>query len=112
MLFLIDENISIEVITFLSAKGYDVKAVPSGLNNGEVIKLAHKEQRILLTHDVHFSNILLYDPKKYFGIIRIRIHPPDANKIIVAVDALLDKIKNIDIRGKLIILEEKDFRIR
>lgn len=112
MKFLIDENIRKEITEFLTNTGHDLKVVATGLKNGEIILLAKKEKRILLTHDVHFSNILLYNPKDFFGIIRIRIHPPDANKIITALDALIKKIENINIQGKLIILEENDFRIR
>lgn len=112
MQFLVDENVSKEIMDFLSANGHDVKPVLPGSKNGEVKKLAQQEKRTLLTHDVHFSNILLYNPKELYGIIRIRIHPPNPNKIIDALNALLDKIKNINIHGKLIILEEKTFRMR
>lgn len=112
MQFLIDENIRKEIIEFLVLNGHDVKVVPSGSKNGEVIKLAYKEKRTLLTHDIHFSNILLYNPKKLFGIIRIRIHPPNADRIINALDILLKKVKAINISGRLIILEEDNFRIR
>lgn len=112
MKFLIDENIRKEIIEFLIDKEHDIDVVPSGSKNGEVIKLARNKKRILLTHDVHFSNILLYNPKTSFGIIRIRIHPPDIEKIINALDRLLEEIKGANISGKLIILEEDNFRIR
>ena len=67
---------------------------------------------ILLTNDVHFSNILLYNPNDFLGIIRVRIHPPDFGKIKSCLEKLLNKLSSEDIPGKLIILEEEGFRIR
>lgn len=75
----------LEVADFLRSKEHDIKIVPSGIGNSEVIQLARKEQRVLLTHDVHFSNILLYPPKQHSGIIRIKIHPPSVDKTIEAL---------------------------
>ncbi|MBM3253123.1 MAG: hypothetical protein FJZ16_02575 [Candidatus Omnitrophica bacterium] len=113
MKFLIDENICLEVIEYLNAQGYDVKKVPSGIKNGEVIKLALKDKRILITSDVHFSNILMYPPHKYCGIIRLKIHPPSAKKEIAAIKRLLLKFPSFThLNKRLLVLEETDLRIR
>jgi len=112
MKFLIDENIRIEIMDFLTEKGHDVKRVPCGMENGDVMSLATNEQRILITHDIHFSNILIYPPAKYSGIIRIKIHPPTLEKITNALSNLLGKISSNEFKKKLFILEEDKFRIR
>ena len=113
MKFLLDENVRFEVSNFLTSEGYDVKRTPSGIKNGQVIKLAVDERRILVTSDVHFSNILVYPPHKYCGIIRLKIHPPSAAKEIAALKRLFREVSSHStFDKKLFILEENDFRVR
>lgn len=112
MRFLVDENVRLEVADFLRSEGHIIKMVPSGIGNSEVIRLAQKERRILLTHDVHFSNILLYPPKEHSGIIRIKIHLPSADTTIEALKYLLRNIQPEEFDKKLFILEKDGFRIR
>jgi predicted nuclease of predicted toxin-antitoxin system len=112
MKFLIDENIRKEVIDFIVSLGYDVLIVPSGCADQEVAKIAKEEKRIILTHDIHFANILEYPPQEFSGIIRIRIHPPIAPTIIGALNNLFEKLSPAQIDKKLIILEKDGFRIR
>lgn len=110
MQFLIDENVRSEVTDFLTREGYDVKVVPHGMKNSNVIDLAQKEKRVLLTHDRHFSNILMYPPHKYHGIIRIKIHPPSVDKTISALRQLLVDVQPEKFDKKLFVLEEDGFR--
>ena len=80
--FLTDENIPPPVIQYLKNKGFDVRAtrefVPPGSPDANVIGVARQEERILLTFDKHFANILLYPLRTHAGIIRIRLHPSSA----------------------------------
>lgn len=112
MKFLLDENVLPEVETFLVEAGYDVKRVFSGSENGEVINVALAEKRVLVTHDTHFSNILVYPPNRYCGIIRIRIHPPSTDKIVSSLRRLLNKVAPEDFNKRLYILEENGFSVR
>jgi predicted nuclease of predicted toxin-antitoxin system len=54
---LADENIESSIIKFLESKGFDVKRGPKGLKNSELLSLAEKEERVLLTHDHDFLRI-------------------------------------------------------
>ena len=112
MKFLIDENIRKEVIEFIKDLGYDVLISSGGTSDEEVAKIAQKENRIILTHDIHFANILIYPPNQFPGIIRIRIHPPNPEVIISSLKNLFQKLPLSEIDEKLVILEEGGFRIR
>lgn len=113
MKFLIDENVCLEVSEYLRAEGHDVKRVPSGAKNGEVIKLALADKRVLVTSDGHFSNILMYPPHKHCGIIRFKIHPPAPAKELRAITKLLLRFSSsTGFDKRLFVLEEDDFRIR
>lgn len=56
-----------------------MKYTERGLRNSELIALAEKEERILLTHDHDFLRIELYKSK--YGVIVLDIHPPSIKKM-------------------------------
>lgn len=112
MRFFIDENIRREVTKFLKSRGHDVMTVTPGSADAEIARNAQETKRIILTHDQHFADILMYPPKEYSGIIRIKIHPPSPAIIIKALTDLLQKVNFEQIEGRLVILEESGFRMR
>lgn len=112
MRFLVDENVRKEVIDFLRSGGHDILVVASGSKDFQIAKIAKETKRVILTHDQHFADILLYPPEEYSGIIRIKIHPPTAPIIISALKDLLKKLTSSQADKKLIILEKNGFRIR
>jgi predicted nuclease of predicted toxin-antitoxin system len=112
MRFLIDENVRKEVVDFLRAEGHDILIVPRGSSDDKVIQIAKGEKRIILTHDRHFANILLYPPEELSGIVRLKIHPPSASVIISALGDFLAKFTPERLEKKLIILEKDGFRIK
>lgn len=112
MRFLVDENVRKEVTIFLESSGHDVLNVAGGLQDDKVAQTAKETKRIILTHDQHFADILMYPPEEYSGIIRIRIHPPNAPTIIKALGNFLPHFTSEKLDKKLVILEKDSFRIR
>ncbi|MEK7173660.1 MAG: DUF5615 family PIN-like protein [Patescibacteria group bacterium] len=109
---LCDENIPYLIKTSLEQRGFDVGCVTPGMKDNVVAELARREQRILITFDSDFANILAYPPSKYFGILRINIHPPFPNIILVALERVFNVFKKQkDFHKKLIIVEASTFRI-
>jgi predicted nuclease of predicted toxin-antitoxin system len=113
---LADENIPPAVVEFFRERGFDVKDVNeggfAGASDDEIMLLACREERVLLTFDKHFANILTYPPGSHYGIIRIRIHPPLIEDIIHAFDQLMKGFDLNTINGSLIVLEREGFRLR
>jgi len=112
MKFLVDENLPNAILTELSAKGLDAVKVLSGSSDQDVAALAQKDQRVLLTLDKDFANILIYPREEYFGIICFRIKRPLIKEIIIALDSTLEHFDSESLTGKLIVVTEKGFRIR
>lgn len=112
MRFLIDENVRKDVVDFLRAAGHDVLMATAGSQDGEIAQTAQESKRVILTHDQHFADILMYPPRKYSGIIRIKIHPPIAPIIINALSDLMHKMTPEQIDKRLIILGKDGLRIR
>ncbi len=111
MKILLDEDVHIKIVDWLQANGHDVMRVPTGLKNGRVIELAKLESRVLMTRDKDFSNRLMYPPGKSFGIIVLRIHPPQLEKLVTALQLLFDELRDATLQGKLVIVEENGYHL-
>lgn len=113
---LVDENIPPAVARYLRNKGFDIKEVRElGIRNPSesiIMGIARQEERVLLTFDKYFANVLLYPPDSHYGVVRIRIHPPLLSPIIQALEYFLENFDLKTIKETLIVLERKGFRIR
>jgi len=111
MRILLDEDVHIKLLNWLTERGHDVLRVPSGLKNGEVIELAKRTSRVLMTRDKDFANRLLYPPSNFPGFILLRIHPPQLEKLVEALQQLLSKLSEEQVRGKLVVVEEGGYHL-
>lgn len=103
---LCDENIPAGVISSLVESGFDVKKVKPKMADQEIAGVAKRERRTLLTFDSDFANIIAYPPNLYWGIVRIKIHPPYVGTIMSALNDLFVTFRSMNqLKGKLIILE-------
>ncbi len=109
---LCDENLPSAIDALLTKEGHTVVRPPSGSSDAAVAALARKEKRILISFDGDFGNILNYPPAKFFGIVRLNIHPPAISLILGALRLVFRRFKKQkDFKGKLIIAEPAGFRI-
>lgn len=99
--FLSDENIATSVVHALRNSGFNVKDIKEeglyGTSDEEIIKLANKEDRIIITHDKDFGNVIRNEMVKHSGIILVRLknqNPANTKRMIL-------NILNSDIRDKL-----------
>ena len=111
--FLVDENIPSAIAHFLRNKGFGVKEVKEagihGISDAEIMDLARREDRVLLTFDKHFSNILLYPLHYHNGMIRIRVHLPLLSDIIQALDLSCRSLISRPSEERLLFWREKAF---
>lgn len=74
--FLADENVAPRVVHALRDHGYDVADVKerglSGLTDQQVLQLAGRERRVVVTHDRDFAHALFRPPARHHGIVIIR----------------------------------------
>lgn len=99
--FLANVNIEKPIVDFLLKNGYDVKWVADidkKMTDTQVCDLANKEQRVILTNDKDFSEIVFYQKKIVYGIILFRIKGQNIHVKLTLLEKLLknysDKIKN------------------
>ncbi|WP_148882925.1 DUF5615 family PIN-like protein [Thermococcus aciditolerans] len=104
MRYLLDENIPFSLYKELQKK-YDVRRVQEirrGLPDGEVLRIARKEERILVTLDKDFARLQLASRK--VTVVLIDIHPPTPWKV---TELFVNNIKIVEENlGKLILMRE------
>jgi predicted nuclease of predicted toxin-antitoxin system len=77
MRFLLDESADARLAPFLRSAGHDVSAIavehPASLADREVLAIAHREQRILITDDRDFGGLVFVEKQAHAGVIYLRI---------------------------------------
>ncbi|MBI2672234.1 DUF5615 family PIN-like protein [Candidatus Woesearchaeota archaeon] len=103
MKFLIDENVASSITKGLRKDGYDVKDIKElkmfGISDKEVLELANKEKRIVITYDSDFENHPYFINIKHFGIILLKFKDQSSRRVLEAILSTLkskiaDKIPN------------------
>lgn len=116
MRFLTDANIFIPMVDGLRILGHDVFDVKEQglekLSDPEIYKLAQTQNRIIISMDKDFSNILHYPPGEHHGIIvakLYRIKVKDAAQIFIEA---LQSLNVNDMQGNIVIIDKRKTRIR
>lgn len=114
MKVLADENIGLEVVAFLRARGMKVTSITEispGVSDAEVLVKAAEEDRILLTSDTDFGELVYHAGQQHAGIILLRLDDErSANKIRV-LGNLLDNYAD-ELAGSFTVVTETNVRIR
>lgn len=110
--FIADVNIEKPIVDYLLEKGYDIKWIPDyncEILDEELLKLANKEKRILITNDKDFGEIVFLQKKLSSGLILLRVKGQKAEDKVRLIKRLLhdysDKILN-----HFIVITENKFR--
>jgi predicted nuclease of predicted toxin-antitoxin system len=116
MQFKLDENLPPEAAELLRQAGHDVRTVfDQGLrshSDPEVIAACQAESRVLLSLDLDFSNILLFPPERFTGVVVRRMHRPGRSAVTILVRRLLPHLESRPVVGTLWIVDEARVRIR
>ena len=112
----IDENLPVALKEVLKVHGMDVHTVYDeniqGVTDFQLLNISKKENRILITLDLDFSNITNYSPKEYSGIIILRPNQQDIKSLIRLAEKIVPYIQSESILGKLWIVDQNKIRIR
>jgi predicted nuclease of predicted toxin-antitoxin system len=81
-------------------------------SNGNILAYSVNTGRVLLTRDMHFSNILLYPPYSHLGIIILRIPPAWINEVHSLLRGFLSITSQNEMLGTLAIIDRSKWRLR
>ncbi len=110
--FLANVNVEKPIIDFLIEKGFDVKWVTSidkRMTDDRVCEIANSEQRIIITNDKDFGEIVFYQKKIAYGIILMRVNGQNSSDKIILLNKLLEKYLD-KIANHFVVLTKTKFR--
>jgi len=112
---LADENIHPQVVGDLSARGKDICSVLDsdlrGRDDTEILREAHRQRRIVMTHDSDFGQLAMQGGEEFTGILFLKPgHLPYAR---VAAMVLALEAHDVEVEPPFIaVLEEKGGIVR
>ncbi len=93
MKFLLDESAELRLAILLRREGHDVKAIahdyPHGLPDDDVLALAREEQRILVTNDRDFGELVFRHRLTHSGVIFFRMRDQATTTKLARMQTLL-----------------------
>ena len=108
--FLADENIAPKVIRALRAEGFQVQDVYEldlvSAPDKEILKIARKENAVILTHDKDFGNLIRQPDQLHGGVILLRFRNQSPNNVIKHLIPFLQAIREKNLQYKLIVMRE------
>lgn len=108
--FLIDESVDFPVASFLRESGFDVKTVvetaPS-LKDRDVLNLANQENRILITNDKDFGQLIFKERLPHKGIILFRLEDESLEAKMGRLKEVLSTHKDKLVNNFIVVAEIK-----
>jgi predicted nuclease of predicted toxin-antitoxin system len=114
MNFIVDESTGMAVVQYLRDAGYDVLAVSEVLpqaDDATILATAVAENRILITNDKDFGDLVFRSGQSHHGIILLRLRDNSAGTRVRVLAALLNQYA-ARLPGNLTIATETSVRIR
>ena len=109
-----DQMLKKDFAEILRREGHDVlraeEVGQSRADDQEILDLAVREDRVLLTLDEHFGDWAILPLKRHSGVIRVKVHPPTTVSICELVLPLLKERDQQDFRNHLVILTKRTQR--
>lgn len=116
MQFKIDENLHSDTADLLRQHGHDALTVfDQGLRghaDGDIASICQRESRTLVTLDLDFSDIRVYPPGDFDGIIVLRLNDQSHASVLRALGRIIPLFDTESLAGRLWIVAEHQVRIR
>ncbi len=116
MKFKIDENLPDECAELLRTAGFETHTIEdeklSGVDDSTVAECCRLEQRVFVTLDLDFANVMTYPPSSQPGIIVLRTKLQDKATIVALLNRVIRVLPIRDPSGELWIVEQDRIRFR
>ncbi|MEX1255966.1 MAG: DUF5615 family PIN-like protein [Dehalococcoidia bacterium] len=113
MRFLLDESAEYRLAAFLKREGHDVTAIahdyPAALADSDVLAIATSQQRIVITNDPDFGELVFRHSQSHNGVILLRLPAGDtAAKIEALRKALASHAADL---GHFLVVDRRGVRV-
>ena len=112
--FLVDVGVGKKVEEYLLEKSYDAKAVRSldqRMPDQEIIRLAALENRIVITMDKDFGELVYHSGMDHCGILLLRLEDATGSEKQQVIEEILTKHAD-NIKNNFCVYQNKKFRFR
>lgn len=111
----LDENLGLRGKSIFLNHGIETSTVfdqnLAGVDDDRLIEVCREENRVLVTLDTDFGNIINYDPRQYAGIALIRVTPKTTpQELYRMVEMLARNLKETNLKGKLWVVQPTGIR--
>jgi predicted nuclease of predicted toxin-antitoxin system len=113
MKFLLDANVAGSVSKHLRGSGHDIAEVINKdprMPDIAILAWALKENRIIVTTDKDFEEIIWQQGQKHCGVLRLE-NLPRSERMALVKDVLMRHAKDLE-SGSIVIATQKKYRIR
>lgn len=114
--FLADMGVDIRVVQWLRQKGHDAKHLrDEGLHripNGEIFVKSISENRIIITFDLDFGEIVAFSKGRKVSVILFRLHNTRTPHLINRLATVLEDTTEALEEGAVVVVEESRHRVR
>lgn len=111
----LDENVPDSVRTILRGAGHDVALARdqqlTGAPDEQVLAIASGENRVLITFDRGFANVIQHPPAATAGIVVIRLREQTLPRVRQVATTLGGLLQTEYTKGRLWVLDESRLRI-
>ena len=114
MRFLADENLHGDIIAWLRSKGHDVRAAfetMRGNADDELLDIARREERILITDDKDFGELVFRRKLATHGVILMRLSDATVAARIARLERAWPTVE-MNSPGRFIVINDRKLRIR
>jgi len=116
MRFLADMGVDMRVVQWLRQNGHDAKHLrEEGLHripNGEIFGKAISENRVIITFDLDFGEIVALSKGQKASILLLRLHNTRTSHVINRLATVLSDATDALEKGAVIVVEESRHRVR
>ncbi|MCX7045336.1 MAG: DUF5615 family PIN-like protein [Candidatus Sumerlaeota bacterium] len=114
MKLLADENMYAEIVAWLREQGHDVfwaARNSPGADDEDLLHLAHKQNRVILTNDLDFGELVIRHRFRALGVILIRLKSTCSAEVARLFARHWLEIEN-NAFGNFIVVSNRKLRIR
>ncbi len=114
MRFLLDESADARLAAHLRSRGHDVTVIaqdyPHALADPDVLAIAHREGRILITNDRDFGELVVRGRRPHAGVILFRLTAIDLPSKIERLTEVLDR--HAEQLDQFLVVSDERIRVR
>ncbi|MCO5185999.1 MAG: DUF5615 family PIN-like protein [Anaerolineae bacterium] len=114
MRFLVDESSGRAVVEFLKADGHDVLSVTDAMlsaNDDTILQRAYEEQRIVITNDKDFGDLVFRGGYPHHGVVLMRLQDETASNRVNTITRLLNQYGK-HLPNRFVVVTEDRVRFR